>query len=128
MSKFLGRKVTLTWNAEPIANLRTKSVAINNEMVDVTDDDASGWRELLAEPGQKEVNISIDGVFASDTLLQKALSLGVLEDLELEYPDGGILSGSFALASYSQENPYNEAGTFDGELQSSGVIEYTEPV
>lgn len=127
MSKFLGRKVTLEWDDEPIANLRTKSVAINNEMVDVTDDDSSGWRELLGEPGQKEVNISIDGVFSSDALMQKALSSGVLEDLTLEYPDGGTLSGSFALASYSQENPYNEAGTFDGELQSSGEITYTEP-
>lgn len=125
MAKALGRKVTLERNGEPIANLRTKSLEINNELVDVTDDDSSGWREHLDEPGQKEVNLSVEGVLANDKLREEAFSTSSIKADTLIYPDGGTVSGDFALASYSEEHNYNEPGTFSAEIQSSGAITYT---
>ena len=127
MAKALGRKLIYKRDGEPIANLRTKSLSVNNELVDVTDDDSSGWREHLDEPGQIEVNWSIDGVLANDTLLIEALSKSLIKGDEIEYADGGTLTGDFALASYSEDHNYNEVATFSAELQSSGEITYTPP-
>lgn len=125
MAKQLGRKATLSRNGTPIANLRTKSLQINNEIVDVTDDDSSGWAERLNEPGQTEVTFSIEGVLASDTLRAEALSQSLLKADTLTYADGGTLTGDFVLASYSEEHTYNDVVTFSAELQSSGAITYT---
>jgi predicted secreted protein len=41
-----------------------------------------------------------------------------------EAPDGGIISGDFYLATDSETNPYKDAVTFEGSLQSSGPVSY----
>lgn len=129
MAKHLGREVILEdENEEPIANLRTKEVQVEREPADVTDDDSSGWREILPTPGQVNINIAISGVLANDELRVKAISMNGLRGKKLVYPDGGELEGDFFLANYSETHEYNEASTFDGELQSSGVITYTPAV
>lgn len=128
MAKALGRKLILSRNAEPIANLRAKSLSINNETVDVTDGDSSGWQEYLDEPGQIGVSWSVDGVLADDTLRIEALSKSLIKADEIEFPDGATMSGNFILSNYSEDHPYSEAGTFSAELQSSGEITYTPVV
>lgn len=129
MAKHLGRKVILKDEAdEPIANLRTKEVSVDREPVDVTDDDSSGWREIIPEPGQVNVNMSVSGVLANDDLRALAISTDGLKARTLEYPDGGTLTGDFFLASYSETHEYNAASTFESEIQSSGTIIYTPSV
>ena len=127
MSKNVGRKVILKRNGEPIANLRTKETSVEREPIDVTDDDSSGWREILPEAAQVNVNISASGVLANDTLRVEALSPSGIKATEMEYADGGTLAGEFFLANYSETHEYNAASTFESELQSSGVIDYTPP-
>jgi len=127
MAKHLGREVIFKRGGEPIANLRTKSLSVNREAVDVTDDDSDGWREILGTPGQIEVDWSVSGVLANDSLRAEALTSGGIDADEVEYPDGGTLSGDFFLASYSETHEYNDAATFEAELQSSGEISYTAP-
>lgn len=128
MAKFLGRKSILEdENGEPIANLQTKNLEVNREPADVTDDDSSGWRELLPEPSQIDVNISVEGVLANDTLRSRAISKDGLKGRTLVYPDGGKVTADWFLASYSEEHTYNEAATFSAELQASGVVSYTAP-
>lgn len=125
MAKALGRKLIVSRDGQPIANLRTKSLSINNETVDVTDDDSSGWQEYLDEPGQIGVSWSVDGVLANDTLRQEALSKTLIKANTITFADGATMTGSFILSSYSEDHGYNEAGTFSGEMQSSGAITYT---
>jgi predicted secreted protein len=128
MAKHLGRKVILEdEDGEPIANLRTKNLSVDREPADVTDDDSSGWRELLPEPAQLNVDMSISGVLANDALRAKAISTDGLVGRVLVYPDGGKLTGDFFLQNYTELHEYNAASTFDGSLQSSGVITYTPP-
>lgn len=128
MAKHAGRKVILEdESGEPIANLRTKELSVDREPIDVTDDDSSGWREILPEPGQVNINISISGVLANDTIRQAAISTNGLSARTLVYPDGGEITADFFLASYSETHEYNEASTFEGELQSSGTATYTPP-
>lgn len=125
MAKQLGRKAILERDGVPIANLRTKEVSIEGEPVDVTDSDSSGWHEVLDEPGERNVTMSVSGVLANDTLREEALSSTRIKADKLTYADGGELSGDFFLSSYSESHEYNEAATFDAELQGTGTITYT---
>jgi len=129
MAKHLGRKAIIKRNSEPIASVRTKETSVNREPVDVTDDDSSGWRELIDEAGQVEVSISVSGILATDTLRNEALSVtGGIQATTLEYPDGGTLEGDFFLGEYSESHEYNEVAEFEAEMQSSGEVTYTPPV
>lgn len=114
--------------AVTVAGVRTRGVNINAEPVDVTDDDSSGWRELLDEPGQKQVDLSLSGVTDDDTWRAKMMtsnSSQTHEDMEITYPDSGTLTGKFFIASYNETGEYNGAVTFEMELQSSGTITFS---
>jgi TP901-1 family phage major tail protein len=108
-----------------VAGVREKSVAINGEAIDVSADDSSGWRELLADPSEQQVDISVSGVAKSNVLKIAAFSNNArVKPITLEYPDGGIISGDFYLATYNETNPYKDAVTFEASLQSSGPVSY----
>lgn len=114
--------------AVTVAGVRTKSVTVNSEPVDITDDDSSGYRELLAEPGQDAVDLSVSGMTEDDTWRGKILTSPgskTLESMEIEYPDGGTLTGSFYITSYAETGEYNGAVTFEMELQSSGSVTFS---
>lgn len=129
MAKNVGRKFIISRDGTPIANVRTKSLTINRENVDATDDDSNGWREHIADVGQAEVNISVEGVFNGHDIMTEALDIDSgLVAHELEFPDGATLTGSFALGSFELEATYNEVSTFTFEIQSSGEITYTAAV
>jgi predicted secreted protein len=121
----LGRKIIFKWNGATIPGVREKGAAVNGEPVDTSDDDSSGWRELLDEPGSRSVDISLSGVTKSDVLRIVAYSNSKTGAATIEYPDGGIVNGDFHLATYSETGPYNDAQTFEASLQSTGAVTYT---
>lgn len=126
MSAFKGRNVLLEWDNEPVAGVRTKNSSVAAEPVDITDDDSSGWAEKLDEAGQMEVTVSLAGLTKSDKLKIDSKSItNRIKPLSLTYPDGGVLSGNFFFATYSEGIEYNDAVSFDAEFQSSGVVTYT---
>ncbi len=127
MAGFVGRKIILTWGGQQIDGVREKSAALNGEPIDVTADESDGWRELLADPGQNEANISISGVTKSDRLKDDWFNGDRMQTATITYPDGGVLSGTFFLASYTDTGAYNDATTFQAELQSSGEVAYAPP-
>lgn len=49
-----------------VGGLRTKSVKINNEMVDVTTDDSDGARKLLEGAGVNSLEVAGSGVVNDD--------------------------------------------------------------
>lgn len=127
MARASGRDLIVKKDDTTIAAIREKTVAIGAEPVDITTDDDAGWRTLLAEPGQRQIDISFSGV-TTDDLLLAAIMAGTpfaLEDIEVEFPSGATLAGDFFMTSLSQTGTYNEATTFEGELQSSGAVTYT---
>jgi TP901-1 family phage major tail protein len=128
MTGFKGRKVALTWNGEALGGAREKSIEMNGEPVDVTDDAADGWRTLLEEPGQLEVNISVSGVTKSAVLRTAWFAKELQETLVVTYPTGGgSFTGTFQLVSYTETGAYNDATTYDAEFQSTGEVTYTPP-
>lgn len=133
MPSFKGRAITFTWGDDgasppvptPIPGVREKGVALNGEPVDVSADDSGGWRELLTVAAENQVDISLSGVTRDDKLKQDWFSGNRTKTATLTYPDGGVVTGEFYLANYNETGTYNDATTFDAELQSTGVTTYT---
>ena len=133
MPSFKGRAIALTWGddggdpatPQPIGGVREKSVALNGEAIDVSDDDSAGWRELLDVAGENQVDLSVSGLTKSDLLKQDWFAGNRTKVATLTYPDGGVLSATFYMANYTDTGPYNDATTFEAEFQSSGPATYT---
>lgn len=123
----IGRKVEFKWNSIAVPGVREKSAACNGAPINVSSDESDGWQYLLDEAGENAVTISISGVTKSTILKADWFAGTRTRDVTFTYPDGGVLAGSFFMASYSESEPYNEATTFESELQSSGEITYTPP-
>jgi TP901-1 family phage major tail protein len=124
MAELMGRKVTIKVATVAVATARTKSLTINNEVVDITSDNDAGIQQLLTEPGQKSVEISVDGMLdpAADALVVLALNAANASVVvELDYTTYKI-SGTFLITSYSETGTYNDAVTFSASFTSSGVI------
>ena len=123
MAEQLGRKVTISIGGEVKATARTKTLTINNEMINVTSDGDDGVQRFIVEPGEKAVEVSVEGMFDldDDALPTLALSNDLSETIELDYGTYTI-SGTFVMPSYSEGQPYNEAQTFSATFQSSGAI------
>jgi TP901-1 family phage major tail protein len=126
MAAFVGRKAILKKGLTTIAAVRSRTVTINNEPVDITSDDDNGFRTLLQDPGTKTLDISFEGVAKDATMLTDVMSASdILDAFSILFPTIGTLAGDFVVASFEIGAPYNEAGTFSCTLQSSGAFTFT---
>lgn len=125
---FLGRDISFQWGGnspgDTVLGVREKGIECNGEAIDVTSDENDGWRTLLTEAGQNEVTISISGVTKDKRLKTAWHSQARTQPVFITYPDGGILSGTFYLQSFSETGAYNDATTFEAELLSTGEVTY----
>lgn len=129
MSALVGRKVTLTPTGAgtPIIGAQTKSIAFNNEAIDITSDDDSGWQTYLADdPAQRGLSMTIEGVLKDDALILLATEDGasLIAEYELEIFGMGTFTGDFHIGSFSLNAPYKEAVTFSCTVNSSGPLAY----
>lgn len=125
-----GRLITVKRGAVPslIASVRTKSLAINGEAIDVSTDDDSGWRKLLDQPGEVGVEISVSGVLKDETLIQEAISTtDRVAPTEFGWPGTtpGKLAGDFFLQSFNVTGEYKGAATFEATFVSTGTVAFT---
>ncbi len=120
-----------------IAAVTTKSPNRARTAVDVTTDDDNGWRSLLANPGNKSVDLSVEGVLLESTTFdatafmnqwyQSAELMNVTVETPSELANNGTETGLFFLASFNTTGSQDGSVTFTAELQSSGEITYTAP-
>jgi predicted secreted protein len=121
MSEILGRIVTISIDGAVVATARNKTLAINNEIISVASDGDAGLARYLPTPGEKAVEVSLDGLMVDETLLIKSLSNDVSAAIVLTYPTF-TLTGSFVMPTYSEGLPYKEAITFSASFSSSGAV------
>jgi len=113
-----------------IAGVRTKTVTINGEPIDITSDDDSGFRTLLGDAGTRSIDLSVEGV-TKDAVLRAIVagsSSQLLTDISVEYPNGDTISGDFYLVNIEESGEYQDAVTFSASLQSSGAFVYTPAI
>lgn len=127
MPEKLGRKVTISIDGAVVATARTKTLTINNNLINVTSDGDDGLQRFLDEMGEKSVEIAVDGLADSDVstpttaLMDIALGNSLIDEIIFDYGTFTI-TGNFAQSSYSESLPYNEAVTFSAAYSSSGAV------
>ena len=130
MAGFNGRELTIDWDATTLVGVRTRGMTNSNEMVDVTTDDDSGWRKLLATPGVKNVEVSCSGISSDEVLLAEFYNASTTgETLKVNLPSSlaspGNVSGTFHLSSFETNGEHDGAVEFSATFMSSGAVTYT---
>lgn len=123
MTASIGRAYVIKKNNTAIAGVRTKSLSINHEPVDITSDDNNGFRTLLGVVGESSFELSVEGVLKDSTLFDVATGSGtkLLTDISIEHPEGTI-TGDVFLTAFESTGAYNDAVTFSATFQSSGTF------
>lgn len=108
------------------AGLRTKSIRLNKEVVDITNSDSAGrWREHLAGATVKSLSIQGSGVFldvAVDETIRANFAADANINMKAIIPDFGTWSGAFTLTSLEYAGEHNGEVTYDMTFESAGTI------
>lgn len=122
-----------------VGGLRSTSITLNDESVDITNKDSLGHRQLLAGGGMNSVSISASGVFTdsateenvrADFFAQQNTSDGSsaqtasFTNYQFLIPDFGTLTGSFQITSLEYAGEYNGEVTYSLSFESAGYITY----
>ena len=122
----LGREAVLTIAAQPIAGVTTKGSSIANEAVDVSSDDSSGYRELMAQSGMSTLDLSISGITKNLELMRSCIAnASKIYAFTLTYTDGSVVAFDGFFSTLSQTGESATAFTFDAAFQSSGAYTFT---
>lgn len=111
-----------------IAGLRSKTITINNETVDITTSDDAPWRTLLDDTGLRSFSVSGSGVFqdvASVNSVEDLAMSGLLNNFELAFENGDIFAGAFQITSLEYAGEHTAEQTYSVSFESSGIITLT---
>ena len=122
-----------------VGGLRSTSITLNDESVDITNKDSLGHRQLLAGGGMNSVSISASCVFTdaateenvrADFFAQQNTSDGSsaqtasFTNYQFLIPSFGTLTGSFQITSLEYAGEYNGEVTYSMSFESAGYITY----
>ena len=110
-----------------IGGLRSTSISLNDEAVDVTTMDSSNARTLLANGGIQTITISGSGVCtdaASEGTLRSKFGAASFSIFQIIIPDFGTYTGAFMVASLEYAGEFNGEVTYSVTLESSGTIAF----
>ena len=114
-----------------LGGLRSKSISINGEAIDVTNHDSSQWKTLLDQAGIRSMSLSGSGVhngdeatlgLAEDNSISQTLTKFRITDTE---SGGRIYTGLYKITSFERAGEYNAEQTYSMSLESSGAIGIT---
>ena len=119
-----------------IGGLRSTSMTINGEAVDITTKDSNAFissgndkaRDLLQGGGVRSMTISASGVFtdsSTENILRGFAFDGAIQSYDLIFSDGSKISGAFLVTSYERAGEFNGEETYSVTLESSNTITYT---
>lgn len=108
-----------------VGGMRSKTLTINNEQVDVTTDDEAPWRHLLADAGLRSISLSGSGVFKDDSAYNDVEDLAMnanLQEFQLVMGNGDYFQGLFQVASLEYAGEHNGEQTYSMTLESAGIV------
>ena len=119
-----------------IGGLRSTSMTINGEAVDITSKDSNAFissgndkaRDLLQGGGVRSMSISASGVFtdsSTENILRGFAFDGAIQNYDLVFSDGSKIAGAFLVTSYERAGEFNGEETYSVTLESSNTITYT---
>ena len=119
-----------------MGGLRSTSMTINGEAVDITTKDSNAFissgndkaRDLLQGGGVRSMSITASGVFtdsSTENILRGFGFDGAIQNYDLVFSDGSKISGAFLVTSYERAGEFNGEETYSVTLESSNTITYT---
>jgi TP901-1 family phage major tail protein len=120
-----------------IGGMRSTSMSINGEMVDITAKDSATFsgssghdigRALGPQMGIRSMSVTASGVFtdsAGENNLRGAAFTGGSVNYDLVFGDDSTVKGAFIVTSYERAGEYNGEETFSVTLESNGTMTYT---
>jgi predicted secreted protein len=123
-----GRSVRISRSGSNIVGARTDSVTLNNEPLDITDKDDSGWRTLLADSGLRSLSCEIEGVLKDDVLLADSVddpTTALLNECIVTISGLATFTGDFMLQSIQLGAEQADVVTFTATLESGETISAT---
>jgi TP901-1 family phage major tail protein len=119
-----------------VGGLRSTSMTINGEAVDITTKDSNAFissgndkaRDLLQGGGVRSMSISASGVFTDSSTENNIRGFafdGAIQNYDLIFSDGSKISGAFLITSYERAGEFNGEETYSLTLESSNTITYT---
>jgi predicted secreted protein len=122
-----GRSVRISRAGSNIVGARADSVTINNEPLDITDKDDSGWRTMLADVGLRSVSCEIEGVLKDTTLLADSMgnaTTALLKECVVTISGIGTLTGDFMIQGLQIGAEQADVTTFTATLESRFRLHY----
>ena len=132
-------KIDISNTKTTIGGLRSTSITLNDESVDITNKDSLGTRTLLAGAGVNSLSVSGSGVF-TDTAAEVAVrtafqaqqntsdgssaQTAAFEDFQFIIPDLGTYTGKFQITSLEYAGEYNGKATYSMSFESAGYITF----
>jgi len=119
-----------------VGGLRSTSMTINGEAVDITTKDSNAFissgndkaRDLLQGGGVRSMTLSASGVFtdsSTENLVRGFAFDGAIQNYDLVFSDGSKIAGAFLITSYERAGEFNGEETYSLTLESSNTITYT---
>jgi len=108
-----------------IGGIRSRTITINNDSVDITDSDNAPYRQLLADTGLRSMSISGSGVQKNGANIQTVEALahsGAIEEFQVVFGNGDIIQGLFQVTSFETSGEHVSEQTMSISLESAGVF------
>ena len=107
-----------------LAAMRTTTMAVNNETVDVTSK-GDLQRELLENCGIQSVSLKASGCISDATSYAKisyAANTGTILNCKINSNNSEIYSGGFILSAFETSGEYNKDGLYSITLESTDTV------
>jgi len=132
-------KIDISGTKTTIGGLRSTSITLNDESVDITNKDSLGTRTLLAGAGVNSLSVSGSGVFtdaASEVAVRTAFQAqqntsdgssaqtAAFESFQFIMPNLGTYTGDFQITSLEYAGEYNGEATYSMSFESAGYITF----
>lgn len=106
-----------------IGGLRTTSLTMNNEIVDVSTKETDGWRELLEDGSLKFFSIACEGFFkdsATDAILRHNAFNNLIDEYTFEFPNRDTIVCDFQITGYTRSGEVAGVETYSLTFESTG--------
>ena len=132
-------KIDISGTKTTIGGLRSTSITLNEESVDITNKDSLGNRTLLAGAGVNSLSVSGSGVFtdsAAEVAVRTAFQAqqntsdgssaqtAAFESFQFIIPNLGTYTGNFQITSLEYSGEYNGEATYSMSFESAGYITF----
>jgi|TARA_R100001463_G_scaffold47185_4_gene95989 TP901-1 family phage major tail protein len=108
-----------------IGALRSTSITINSEQIDITNKDSSRNRTLLAGAGIKSFSVSGSGIFDDSASHQSVLTAfqgATFINFQFLVPDYNTFTGAFQVTSIEYSGEYNDSAQYSLSFESAGAV------